>query len=266
MKTIVIFAVLICNAYAKLNVFLNDEKFEHSNLHKLVSKHVTNDPDHQLFSNDIQRNIVDDKIIAFLEEAREKFGEGFNESGIPPLDPFTIDNVNIELKQKPIIDAILNIPNISVIGLQDFVIENIHFRIIGLSLEYEFIVPELVYTSEFDLNGKAAMVIPLNASGNIRLDAKRLHINGNATLGTTSSGYLLLKTFFVDFDIEETEVYISSLIGIQQIDNVLNWILNQLSDDFFQGQRDILNEYASGILFDILGEAVGNISLADLIG
>lgn len=39
-----------------------------------------------------------------------------------------------------------------------------------------------------------------------RLQANGFHIAGNATLGMTSDGYLLLKTLLVDFDIEETEV------------------------------------------------------------
>lgn len=38
--------------------------------------------------------------------------------------------------------------DLKVVGLKDFIIENINFKIIGLSLAFELIVPDLVLTSK----------------------------------------------------------------------------------------------------------------------
>lgn len=45
------------------------------------------------------RGAIEDKIIALLETARENFEVGFPDYGVPPLDPFTYDQIRFKLSQ-----------------------------------------------------------------------------------------------------------------------------------------------------------------------
>lgn len=43
------------------------------------------------------RNIIDDQIVAALENLRDHMVEGWPELGIPPLDPLYLGYVNIDI-------------------------------------------------------------------------------------------------------------------------------------------------------------------------
>lgn len=49
------------------------------------------------------KNTIDDKVIKLLDDAREQFGAGFPNLGIPPLDPLILEDTNFTVYQKAII-------------------------------------------------------------------------------------------------------------------------------------------------------------------
>lgn len=49
------------------------------------------------------KHTIDDKVIKLLDDAREQFGAGFPNLGIPPLDPLILEDTNFAIYQKAII-------------------------------------------------------------------------------------------------------------------------------------------------------------------
>lgn len=80
-------------------VFAGDEIYKKFNTKHISYSHGT------VVMNDIpeHRDVINDKLLAMLEEARAKFPVGLPEQGIPPLEPVAIDNFHFFIYQWAVI-------------------------------------------------------------------------------------------------------------------------------------------------------------------
>jgi len=158
------------------------------------------------------------------------------------------------------------VKNLKVVGLQDFIVENINFKIIGLSLAFELIVPDLVLTTSVEVNANILDIIDIYPSLDATVTLNNFTISGNAVLGTTLNGTLLLKSLDIEFDARATSATVENLFKFDRLNGVVNFALSQLSDEFFEGQREGFGTAVSEGLFDIIGDYIKDIVLSDLIG
>jgi hypothetical protein len=62
------------------------------------------------------------------------------------------------------------------------------------------------------------------------------------------------------------QMYISGIIGIEQLNDIINFVLNQFTNDIIQGQIDAISLYLSEVLYDPINNYLGTIKLSDIIG
>ncbi|XP_075235678.1 protein takeout-like isoform X2 [Lycorma delicatula] len=104
---------------------------------------------------------ISDCLKIVLENIRNQMETGVPDMDIPPLDPLSINEINLTENEK---DFLFKFFNVKVKGLSDFIIEDLRADIDNLMVEVKFKAPLLNFEGEYQIRGTIFRV-KLNATG-----------------------------------------------------------------------------------------------------
>lgn len=147
-------------------------------------------------------------------------------------------------------------------GLQDFEIENVDVRIIGLSVRFEFLFKQLVLEGQHSTQGRLG-TLSISGNGPITIAFNDFRVIGEVQINTISGGYLNLETLAINTTVESVS---ATLRGFGTfIDPAINLLLSTTLPTLINDGGDFTNELIEGYLIPVANEFLNQYRLIDVI-
>ncbi|XP_063594873.1 uncharacterized protein LOC134771847 [Penaeus indicus] len=177
------------------------------------------------------RNVIDDQIIAALENFRAHMLDGWPELGIPPLDPMLLPEVNINVTSGTThLHGFLT--NLTINQLSTFTIDTVHSNILFFTVDVSLGLPMLDFAGSYDVGG-AIDVLPIYGTGPFWMDAFGLKMSIAIKLGETEVGFGV-SNLDLSFDVNSTDIHFENIMGGGDMEDFVNGVLSSLGPDILK--------------------------------
>ncbi|XP_076317075.1 uncharacterized protein LOC143229113 isoform X2 [Tachypleus tridentatus] len=133
----------------------------------------------------ILRSGGDPDFEAYLREVLENFRNtmeyGIPPIGVPPLEPLTLRNIDINVKED-VADVDLKFYELKIEGLSKFVVDKMESNLASYYADIGLSLPHLVVTGQYYLAGKVIGIFPLKGEGDYQIIAEGIYIGGMGQL------------------------------------------------------------------------------------
>ncbi|KAM3966818.1 uncharacterized protein ACR2FA_012356 [Aphomia sociella] len=272
----ILLVVLVASAYASASLPRQYDTFiDHVQRHFEAShfefKSLAAESDDELvkqlsmLETVMERSLFEDIIKNLLEDFRDIVING-NEN-LPPLDPLKVDHLGPFAVTATGIRATANIYNLNIEGLRWFVIDDVSFNALRLTLGVHVTLPWLTVTGSYDAQARLALLLTHKAGGNFRIFVNRLEVGVDLRLGTNIlAGHLTLRELDIKIDIHDTLIQIDGMTGSTIINNFISNLVQSITQDVIQSEVQNLGQLLSDSLFEPINEILKDFTLNDILG
>jgi len=198
------------------------------------------------------RNYIDDIINSAMDSVRNVIRNGVPSLNIPPLDPFEIPQLKIDLET----DAAslhLQIDNTVVSHLADFIVESVTSNLIQLKMNLKLREPIFRIDGQYALDGLIVSLFPLYGSGSYSIQVTNSTIGGGAGLSLSPPG---IKNLYLDFTFESMEVKFENLLGGGLMQQAVETAVNQLAKKVVDTIWPLISGPLANMIEDIINQAL----------
>ncbi|XP_071524440.1 uncharacterized protein [Panulirus ornatus] len=178
------------------------------------------------------RNLIDEQIIQALEALREHMAGGWPELGIPPLDPLTLHQLDINMTSNGT-SVLGNVTEVSMTGLSSFTIDLVHTNLLFLKVDLDLGLASLDVAGKYHLLGQTG-VFPIYGHGPLWLDAFNLSLMIRMDLGQTPDGLLGVSSLDINIDCNSTDIRLEGIMGGGDMADFVNGVLSSLGPDLLE--------------------------------
>jgi len=209
---------------------------------------------------------IDDAIVNLLDTTvRQLILEGSPDLGIPVLDPFRLERLDLDLNLDTTIQLQGVLEGVVVRNIATFVIDNIKANLLLLRLDFGLSVPEIVAEGErYAINGNLGGLLPVYGEGRFAAAVKGLSLVGTVVLGSNNS-YIYIKTLDVDVTIKSAEVNFEGLLGGGDLGELVNEIISDMIPDLLEELKPTVLPDVIQLILDLANEKLGDLTLQDLL-
>lgn len=179
-------------------------------------------------------NPIDDLLRKALETLRANMSQGFPQWGVPPLDPWIIGNVPLDVSGTGV-SMKGNLSNLNITELSTFSIDSIHTNILTLKIDVALSVPTVALAGGYAIDGLIADLFPLYGGGPLSTQITNVPLQVTADMGRNGSSYIV-QTLDFDLSIETLDIQLHNLFNSEDIATVVDGFV----DDFGPELIDIL--------------------------
>ncbi|XP_029663650.1 uncharacterized protein LOC115235796 isoform X1 [Formica exsecta] len=169
------------------------------------------------------------KLRRFLEKFRARMGNGIPELGIPPLEPFTLDEIDIDTDNPEIGKINLVIENLELRKLSTFLIDRAKLSLIGPTIAVNISIPEIFATGYYNISGILGDLYPLRGAGPFETTVRGFRVYVNTVLGYARGMYL--KRFDLDFSLRGIKIYLDNFMGGEKIGKIMSKVFEELTPE-----------------------------------
>ncbi|PSN55967.1 hypothetical protein C0J52_02147 [Blattella germanica] len=211
------------------------------------------------------RSALDDSVIAFLDTTvRDIIKNGYEEWGVPVLDPLSIEHLDLDLNFDQIKIA-GTVDGAGVTGIAGFVVDLIKTNLLQLNVDFGVHVPEIHLTAEhYDIDGELGGLIPVYGNGSLEVFLRGLNITGKITIGTNNS-YIYVRQLDLDASFVELETHIEGLLGGGELSDLINEVIADIAPDVFEEAKPTLIPILSEAVVSLANEKLDGMTLQDLL-
>ncbi|XP_075145440.1 uncharacterized protein LOC142220282 [Haematobia irritans] len=209
--------------------------------------------------------LMEDSILAFLEELKMRMCHPIPKFGLPALDPLRIGHVETAIDNKYIVDFTGSLTNFALTGLSDFEVTSLKITTTPLRRSnMEIVMPMTVLNSLYTAKGSLARVVNLNGDGTAdgRLGNAKLAISWVLSI----IGGVSIRGLTVELSIGEIWINIEELIEEPRVNDFFHALINEmgielLNDVWVEAQEKGVVQYIE----DMVNGFLGNYSLTDIL-
>ncbi|XP_011268480.1 uncharacterized protein LOC105258719 isoform X2 [Camponotus floridanus] len=169
------------------------------------------------------------KLRRFLEKFRVRMRNGIPELGIPPLEPFTLDEIDIDTDNPEIGKVHLVIENLELRKLSTFLIDRAKLSLIGPTIAVNISIPEILATGYYNISGILGDIYPLRGAGPFEMTVSGFRAYANTVLGYARGMYL--KKFELDFSLRGIKIYLENFMGGEKIGQIMSQVFEELTPE-----------------------------------
>ncbi|XP_028036839.1 uncharacterized protein LOC114247948 [Bombyx mandarina] len=201
------------------------------------------------------RNILINAIITTLfQRLRSIILEGWEEKGVPVLDPLVIESTHITIPAE-IINLDLQLKNAQATGVGDFVVHKSILNVNEISFDVDISVPTLeISAEEYDLLGDFFAAIPLYGKGGAVFHIEGFRFSAKLFLKQSEDekSILIERIENLTFVIPGFKSNLDGAVGGGDIDNIVNALVEEVIIDYVNRFRGAIAKVANGALVRIL--------------
>ncbi|XP_063634751.1 uncharacterized protein LOC134805345 [Cydia splendana] len=213
----------------------------------------------------VARNAFENRIRILLESFRDVVING--NDNFPILDPLILGPLGpVAVDIAPGTRANFVIPYFHLDGLRWYVVDDVTFSPLRLTVGLHVTVPWLTFTGNYEAEARLGFLILHRAGGNYRVFINRLEVGVDLRLGTNLlGGHLLLRELNIKIDIQDVNIRIEGMLGSNVLNNLINHFVQSITRDVVQNEMQNLSKLLSEELFDVINEVLKDYTLADIL-
>ncbi|XP_053979986.1 uncharacterized protein LOC128877054 isoform X1 [Hylaeus volcanicus] len=167
------------------------------------------------------------KLRRFLEKFRNRMPYGIPELGLPPLEPFQLDEVDVNIDNPEIGNLSLTIENLVIHNLSTFVINKAKLSLIGPTIIANISIPHIYAEGMYNVSGNIGDMLQLNGTGPFQTDIYDFQIYVNTVLGYSRGMYL--KSFYLDFTLRSIEMRLEDFMEDEELSRIMSKVFQELT-------------------------------------
>lgn len=169
------------------------------------------------------------KLKRFLEKFRTRMRNGIPELGIPPLEPFTLDEIDIDMDNPEIGNISLVIENLEMRNLSTFLIDRAKLSLIGPTITINISIPEIYASGHYNISGVLGDTYQLRGAGSFQTIVRDFRAYVNTVLGYARGMYL--KRFDLDFSLRTIKMHLENFMGGEGIAQIMSKVFEDLTPE-----------------------------------
>ncbi|EZA59584.1 uncharacterized protein LOC105275375 isoform X2 [Ooceraea biroi] len=202
------------------------------------------------------------KLRRFLEKFRTRMRNGIPELGIPPLEPFTLDEIVIDTDNPEIGKVHLVIENLEVRKLSTFSIDRAKMSLIGPTIAINISIPEIYATGHYNISGILGDTYPIHGAGSFETNIYDFRVYVNTVLGYARGMYM--KRFDLDFSLRAIKINLENFMGGEEIGEIMSKVFEELTPEVMDLIKPdvlpVIQDYVAGHV----NETLHHLTMRDL--
>ncbi|XP_076683719.1 uncharacterized protein LOC143376855 isoform X2 [Andrena cerasifolii] len=167
------------------------------------------------------------KLRRVLEKFRGRMRYGIPELGIPPLEPFQLDEIDIDIDNPEIGNVSLVIENLEVHNLSTFVINKAKLSLVGPTITANITIPHVHARGYYNISGMVGDMLDLHGDGPFKADIYDFELYVHTVLGFSRGVYL--KTFDLDFSLRTIDLGLENFMGDDELSRIMSKVFQDLT-------------------------------------
>jgi len=210
-------------------------------------------------------NLLDDFIMAIINNFKNIIVDGNPCLGIPPLDPLYMPGFPLNIST-PLLKMKGNVADIDSIGLKSLEVTSLSCNLITLAVDLVMNMPSFHIGGQYDVEGMALIIFPIYGRGPFSLDIDNFQINGHGQLGARLNGSLVMRNLDFTMEMQSMAIKFEGLLGGGELGDVINEIIQIIGLDVYNTVRAILHDTLMTVMIDFINFSLKDVLLSDIIG
>ncbi|XP_016769295.1 uncharacterized protein LOC551572 isoform X3 [Apis mellifera] len=202
-------------------------------------------------------------IRRVLEKFRNRMPYGIPELGIPPLDPFELDEVDIVIENPEIGNVSITIQDLQLHNLSTFIINKAKLSLIGPTIAANITVPRIYVEGFYNISGDLSQKFQLHGYGPFKGNIHDFQLYINTILGYSRGVYL--KTFDLDFTLKFIDINLKNLMDDQELNDIMNKVVQELTPKVLDIIKPDILPDIENYLSAKINETIHHLTMKDII-
>ncbi|XP_046486932.1 uncharacterized protein [Neodiprion pinetum] len=219
---------------------------------------------HGLPTSTKTKRSISDNLVSLVESFQETMKTGDEDLGIPVLEPFEADSIDISIDETSVaLDG--NLSNLKVAGLSNFSIDTLTFSLIGIRFTFAFTWPSITFSTGYSIEGTVSNDIAVYGNGNATGEITNLVVSGTAALSVSNS-YLYIRSLTSEISVEDTEFAITGIWNDDDVSKLIGDVVSDIAPVLVEEYQDEITTAVNEVVTEYANDYLGTMTLADLIG
>ncbi|XP_046748378.1 uncharacterized protein LOC124412505 [Diprion similis] len=207
---------------------------------------------------------ISDNLVSLVKDFQEVMKTGDEDAGIPVLDPFEADSVDLSIDETSVtLDGKLT--NLNVVGLSNFSIDTLTFSLIGIRFTFDFTWPSITFNTGYSIDGTVSSDIEVYGSGNATGKITNLSVSGTAALSVRNS-YLYIRSLSSEIGLEDVEFNITGIWNDDDVSKLIGDVVGDIAPVLVEDYQDEITTFVNELVTEYANDYLGTMTLSDLIG
>ena len=232
----------------------------------LVACHAAVPPMHVGQPMEILEVFAEDGILVkVLEKFRAIIKNGNDTLGIPPLDPFKMEHVDLNLKEGGLIELHGALDNLRAHGLSTYIIDKGDLEIIGLLANVSLTWDEIDLMTKYEVTSGKIAEMDIYGSGTLMAVIKGLTVTVDMKIGI-KDGKLYAKELILHVHLKGLAFQITGLYDDAEMSKLISSIVSDIAPGLIEDYQDKISQMGSPIVLEVLNKVLKNLSISSILG
>ncbi|XP_050579693.1 uncharacterized protein LOC126917157 [Bombus affinis] len=204
------------------------------------------------------------QLNGYLEKFKETMEEGDENLGIPVLEPFVSEHLDIDLKKRKLFSAKGHLKNLRIDGLSNYTIKQADFPMAGFKAKVTLLFHEIKIETLYNMTGTFLDEDSFHGRGNLALRIERLKVTTELQLeikeGRLYVSNLELQTRVREFDCNISELYVND-----DLSEDISETITEAAPNFLKENQNLISQYMSKILRNLVNDVLKKYTLVNLL-
>ncbi|XP_020282128.1 uncharacterized protein LOC109853943 isoform X2 [Pseudomyrmex gracilis] len=203
------------------------------------------------------------KLRRFLEKFRGRMRNGIPELGIPPLEPFTLDEIDIDTDNPEIGKVHLVIEDLEMRKLSTFLIDRAKMSLIGPTIAVNISIPEIYATGHYNISGILGDTYKLRGAGPFEMTVNDFRAYVIIVLGYARGVYL--RKFDLDFSLRAIKIHLHDFMGNEEVGLIMSKVFEELTPEAVDIIKPDILPVIRDYVANQINETIHHLTMRDLI-
>ncbi|XP_011153115.1 uncharacterized protein LOC105191425 isoform X1 [Harpegnathos saltator] len=202
------------------------------------------------------------KLRRFLEKFRARMRNGIPELGIPPLEPFTLDEIDIDTDNPEIGKVHLVIEDLELRKLSTFLIDRAKLSLIGPTIAINISIPEIYASGLYNISGVLGDTYQLRGEGPFQATIRDFRAYVNTMLGYSRGMYM--KSFVLDFSLRAIKIHLENFMGGLDVGKIMSKVFEELTPEALDIIKPDILPIIQNYVSSHVNETIHHLTMRDL--
>lgn len=199
-----------------------------------------------------------------LEEFKEKMEEGDEDIGIPVLEPFESDRLDIDLNEDGLFSATGRVRNLRISGLSNYKVLRADFPMDGLRAKVILLFHKIKIETQYRMEGTFLDDNSFNGHGTLTLVIKKLKVTTDLKL-QRREGRLYVSNLELQIEMRESNCDITGLEVNDELSEDISETISEEAPDFLEEYQEEISEFVGRFVRRFINEILRNYAPGNLL-
>lgn len=204
------------------------------------------------------------QLVGVLEKFKDVLKKGNAKLGIPILDPFRQEHMNIDLEAKKLFSVKGTLANTRAVGLSNYKVNKGDFTLAGLKANVNLTWDDISIMTKYNVKGTLVDSISFFGNGNLSVVIKGLAVTVDLKLSVKDKK-LYVADLVLHAHIKALPCKITGLYDDEDMSDTVSQIITETAPGILDDYQKQISEYASPKAAELLNNILKNYTLKELI-